>query len=169
MANFIKLYDKQGIPVGFTECTAEVESALGDANVVFYDENGLPLGFRIVTFDFDVSVTLSDGSTTTLRAAYADNNRGVIISNPDNLSIVKLPYLDVNAEGYDPEAVVSKAGTINYDEIAEGDGVHWTAQFNPSFNPDEDEGPGNWGVIPFTKGYGRGSSATGWYTWITIQ
>ena len=47
MANYIKLYDKQGIPVGFTECTEDVESALGDARVKLYDEQQRLVGFRV--------------------------------------------------------------------------------------------------------------------------
>lgn len=47
MAKYIKLYGQQGIPVGFTECTEEVESALGDARVKLYDEQKRLVGFRV--------------------------------------------------------------------------------------------------------------------------
>lgn len=75
----------------------------------------------------------------------------------------------VNETSFNPADPFQRTGSLNCYEFAAGEGVLWTGPANPSFNPEQEEGPGNWTTLPFTEGYGRVSNAAGWYTWISIQ
>lgn len=93
MSKYVKIYNEQGIPVGFTECTEEVESTLGYASVVFYDENGLPLGFRN---PFPVLKYTLDGVYH--NSYWTDASEGYDIQIPVGVNAVTFPDVSCDTE-----------------------------------------------------------------------